>query len=95
MLRLFSLLKILLRIDHRLMALIGLLQLMVDNQGMRQPAHYTPNWIDNQDVMLKLKISDSTLRRLRMEGTIPYTRVRGKYYYNESDIQAIFSQNKT
>ena len=43
-------------------------------------------WLDNQEVMQALKISYRTLCRFRQEGIIPARRIRGKFYYKESDI---------
>ena len=50
-------------------------------------------WLDNQDVMQMLKISESTLRRRRIEGSIPSTRIKGKYYYKVEDIQALLEKD--
>lgn len=87
MLGFFSLLKVLLRIDNRLIALNGLMQLIVENQGLTLQVSPADHWLDNQDVMQKLNISASTLKRRRLDGIIPCTRIKGKCFYKESDIQ--------
>lgn len=89
----YTLLKILLRIDSRLINLTGLLQLLLEHQQSIQQVSMSVNWLDNQDVMFKLKISESTLRRRRLDGIIPSTRIRGKFYYKESDIQALLRRD--
>jgi len=44
-------------------------------------------WVDNQDVMQLLHISPRTLQTLRTNGTIPYSKIRGKFYYKVADIE--------
>ncbi|QAA81215.1 MULTISPECIES: helix-turn-helix domain-containing protein [Aequorivita] len=50
-------------------------------------------WIDNQDVMQTLHISQRTLQTLRSNGTIPYSKIRGKFYYKVSDIEKLLQAN--
>ena len=55
-------------------------------------------WIDGQVVMQTLHISVRTLQSLRDSGTLPFSRINGKFYYRVSDIdemlQANYSKNK-
>ncbi|ARN77461.1 DNA-binding protein [Nonlabens spongiae] len=51
------------------------------------------NWVDNQDVMQMLHISKRTLQTFRSNGTLPYSKVSGKFYYKVSDIEALFKNN--
>ena len=46
----------------------------------------TEEWLDNQDVCTLLKISPRTLQNLRNNGSIPYTRIERKIFYNKRDI---------
>lgn len=71
------------RIDQKLTKIIDLLSRQDEDLQ-------TCVWLDNHDVWRILKVSESTLRRRRLEGRIPFTRIGGKYYYKESDIQALF-----
>ena len=87
MVRVFTLLKIFLRLDSRLETISNLLQLLLENQQGLQRIPLQGDWLDNQDVMQKLNISASTLKRRRQEGVLPCTRIKGKYFYKESDIQ--------
>jgi glycyl-tRNA synthetase alpha subunit len=41
-----------------------------------------------------LKISPGTLQNLRVNGTLPFTRVGGIIYYKYEDIMKIFDQSK-
>ena len=50
-------------------------------------------WIDNQDVMQMLHISQRTLQTLRSNGTIPFSKIRGKFYYKVSDIEKLLQDN--
>ena len=61
------------------------------------PPAETPleDWIDGQVVMQRLHISPRTLQTLRTNGTIPFSRIRGKIYYRKQDIQKILSDNYT
>jgi hypothetical protein len=51
------------------------------------------NWVDNQDVMQMLHISKRTLQTFRSNGTLPYSKVSGKFYYKVSDIEELFKSN--
>ena len=51
------------------------------------------DWIDAQDVLLKLHVSSRTLQRWRISGMIPYSRVSGKCYYKKSDILKLLNEN--
>jgi hypothetical protein len=50
-------------------------------------------WLDNQDVMQTLHISKRTLQTFRTNGTIPYSRIQGKFYYKVSDIEQLLQDN--
>ena len=53
------------------------------------------NWLDGQDVRLMLKISKRTLQSLRDCGSLPFTKINGKFYYKRSDIEALLESNYT
>lgn len=50
-------------------------------------------WIDNQDVLQLLHISKRTLQTFRSNGTLPYSKVQGKFYYKVSDIEELLQSN--
>ena len=54
---------------------------------------FSEAWIDVQDVMQSLHISKRTLQTLRDNGTLPYSRVNGKFYYKVSDIEKMLETN--
>jgi hypothetical protein len=50
-------------------------------------------WLDNQDVMQTLHISKRTLQTFRTNGIIPFSKIQGKFYYKEADIEQILQDN--
>jgi hypothetical protein len=52
-------------------------------------------WIDGQDVMQALHISKRTLQSLRDNGVLPYSRIKGKFYYKVADLEALLEKNYT
>ena len=53
------------------------------------------DWIDGQMVMQALHISPRTLQTLRTNGTLPFSKIGRKLYYNRSDILRILQDNYT
>ncbi|MFD2696391.1 helix-turn-helix domain-containing protein [Mesonia sediminis] len=51
------------------------------------------SWIDNQDVLQTLHISKRTLQTFRKNGTLPYSKIQGKFYYKVSDIEKLLQSN--
>ena len=43
--------------------------------------------------MLALNISQRTLQTLRDNGTLPFSRISGKFYYKVSDLEALLESN--
>ncbi|NCO62457.1 MAG: DNA-binding protein [Flavobacteriaceae bacterium CG18_big_fil_WC_8_21_14_2_50_34_36] len=50
-------------------------------------------WLDNQDVLQILHISGRTLQTLRDTKALPFSKVRGKFYYKVSDVEKLFHNN--
>lgn len=57
--------------------------------------HFKETWIDGQVVMQTLHISKRSLQSLRDSGTLPYSRINGKFYYRVSDIERLLEENYT
>ncbi|KAA6314343.1 hypothetical protein EZS27_035027, partial [termite gut metagenome] len=49
--------------------------------------------VDSYEVCTFLKISDRTLQRLRVEGAINFSRIRGKNFYRISELQRLMQDN--
>lgn len=58
-----------------------------------QLKQFSEKWIDGQVVMQTLYISKRTLQSLRDSGVLPYSRIKGKFYYKVSDIDALLEAN--
>ena len=50
-------------------------------------------WLDSQDILLSLHISERTLRRWRSKHLLPFSRIGGKIYYRETDLLALLEKN--
>ncbi|HEY4787353.1 MAG TPA: helix-turn-helix domain-containing protein [Bacteroidales bacterium] len=57
-----------------------------------QPAK---KWLKSHEVRKLLYISPGTLQNLRINGTLPYTKIGGILYYDYEDIQKILMDRKT
>ncbi|MEI8274196.1 MAG: helix-turn-helix domain-containing protein [Paludibacter sp.] len=50
-------------------------------------------WLKSLEVRRLLNISPGTLQTLRINGTLPFTKIGGTNYYNATDIDVLLSQN--
>ena len=53
-----------------------------------------PQWIKSPEVRKLLKISSVTLQNLRINGTLPYTKIGGVVYYSLADIEKVMQSKK-
>jgi hypothetical protein len=51
-------------------------------------------WLKSTEVRKLLGISHGTLQNLRINGTLPYTKIGGILYYDYEDIQKILMDKK-
>ena len=51
-------------------------------------------WLKSTDVMEMLKISPGTLQNLRVNGTLPYTKIGGLIYYDALEIERVMEENR-
>lgn len=58
-----------------------------------QKTTVTKKWMKSVEVRKLLNISPGTLQTLRINGTLPFTKIGGTNYYNASDIDVLLSQN--
>ncbi len=54
----------------------------------------TPKWLKSPELKKMLGISSGTLQNLRVNGTLPYTKIGGVIYYDYSEILKIIEANK-
>jgi hypothetical protein len=50
-------------------------------------------WLDGEEIIQALHISKRTLHTLRKSGTLPFSRLNGKYYYKLSDLERLLEAN--
>lgn len=51
-------------------------------------------YLKSSDIMEMLKISPGTLQNLRINGTLPYSKVGGVIYYDYDDIKKVLEENR-
>lgn len=51
-------------------------------------------WLKSTEVMDLLKISPGTLQNLRVNGTLPYSKIGGLIYYDASEINNLLEKSK-
>ncbi|MDT0690921.1 helix-turn-helix domain-containing protein [Salegentibacter sp. F188] len=51
-------------------------------------------YLKSSDVMNLLQVSPGTLQNLRVNGTLPYTKIGGIIYYEAEEIQKIMTENR-
>lgn len=56
-----------------------------------QPAK---KWLKSYEVRKLLGISPGTLQNLRVNGTLPFTKIGGVMFYDYQDIQKMITENK-
>ncbi|TNF50262.1 MAG: helix-turn-helix domain-containing protein [Bacteroidetes bacterium] len=59
----------------------------------KKPAPEEKTWIKSHQVQRMLGISPGTLQTLRLNGTIPYSKVGGVLFYNKADIVRLLEEN--
>lgn len=60
----------------------------------RSPEGSLKKYVKSSEVMKFLKISPGTLQNLRVNGTLPYSKIGGTIYYDYADIQKVMDENK-
>ena len=51
-------------------------------------------YLKSAEVMDYLQISPGTLQNLRINGTLPYTKIGGIIYYDAAEIQKVMEENR-
>lgn len=51
-------------------------------------------YLKSSEVMDLLQVSPGTLQNLRINGTLPYTKVGGIIYYDAEEIQIVMAANR-
>ncbi len=71
-------------------------ELINDIKDLLKELKGQPNkkWLKSYEVRKLLNISPGTLQNLRINGTLPYTKIGGVMYYEYADIQNMLQTNK-
>lgn len=56
--------------------------------------HPVRKWLKSHEVRKLLTISPGTLQNLRVNGSLPYTKIGGVIYYDYDDIKKMLENNK-
>ena len=59
-----------------------------------QNGHPAKKWLKSPEVRELLGISPGTLQNLRINGTLPYTKIGGVLYYDYQEIIQVLEQNR-
>lgn len=59
-----------------------------------QSGHISKRWLKSPEVRELLGISPGTLQNLRINGTLPYTKVGGVLYYDYEEIINVMENNR-
>jgi hypothetical protein len=51
-------------------------------------------WLRTSEVRKLLNISSGTLQNLRINGTLPYSKIGGSLFYNKKDIEKLLTNFK-
>jgi len=60
----------------------------------RQTTGKLKKYLKSSEVMELLQVSPGTLQNLRINGTLPYTKVGGIIYYDAQEIQNVMTANR-
>ena len=60
----------------------------------KQSSGTLKRFLKSSDVMDLLQVSPGTLQNLRINGTLPYTKIGGIIYYEAEEIQKIMAANR-
>ena len=55
---------------------------------------FAKKWLKSPEVRKLLGLSSGTLQNLRVNGTLPYTKIGGVLYYDQEDIQKVMLENR-
>ena len=70
--------------------LLESIKAMINHQSGFAPK----KWLKSPEVREYLSISPGTLQNLRINGTLPYTKVGGVIYYDYEEIQKVLEDNR-
>lgn len=79
--------------QFRLTLVENIRKLLCENQPVREQEKETI-WLKSHQVQRMLGISPGTLQNLRINGTLPYSKVGGVIFYDRREIIKVMEMNK-
>jgi len=72
------------------------MELLEDIKGLlaKQATGNIKKYLKSSEVMELLQISPGTLQNLRINGTLPYTKIGGIIFYDSEEIQNVMTANR-
>lgn len=70
------------------------LELIDELKKFLSPVQEQKEWMKSADVMKMLNCSPGTLQNLRVNGTLPFTKMGGTIYYSRKDVLKVLEGNK-
>jgi hypothetical protein len=71
-------------------------ELLTEIQKLLSQRQTTPSrkWLKSNEVRRLLLLSPGTLQNLRVNGTLPFTKIGGVIFYDYDDIQKMIEEHK-
>ena len=71
-------------------------ELLIEIQNLLSQRQTTParKWLKSHDVRRLLALSPGTLANLRVNGTLPFTKIGGVIFYDYDDLQKMIEEHK-
>ncbi len=71
-------------------------ELLTEFQKLLTQRQTTParKWLKSHEIRKLLGVSPGTLQTLRVNGTLPFTKIGGIIFYEYDDIQKMIEENK-
>jgi len=66
----------------------------IKNLLSQQSSGTIKKYLKSSEVMDLLQVSPGTLQNLRINGTLPYTKIGGIIFYDTEDIQHVMDKNR-
>ena len=69
------------------------LRSLISRLSMTHAQRLSEEWMTSDQVMFILKISLSTLKKLKETGKLPYSKIKGLQYFRTIDIENLLKQS--
>ncbi len=80
--------------NFRLTLIENIRELLSENQPAGEQQKEEIIWLKSHQVQRMLGISPGTLQNLRINGTLPYSKVGGVIFYDRREIIKVMEMNK-